>query len=315
MRLPSGAFASGQDSESTVAGQRSEGGYYRLVDRTSETPPALDEKVLTGWNGLAIRAFAVAGRVLGEPEWEDAAAAAAEYLLKHHVLPDRLVRASIGDTLSEATATLEDYGLLADGLLNLAEVTGEVRYATAARDLVAEVLEATERDDAGSLREPQGAFTVPSDPVLVAQGLVIEPDPGDGPLPSGPSAVASAALHLYQLTADARYRDAVVRTMERVAEIAVRQPIALGSALTVMSRLASPARQLVVVTDDPGSPLAVLASRERRGVVAIVSNEQARALADAGFELFEGREASMPTVYVCEDFTCQQPVTDVAALR
>ena len=66
MRLPGGAFAAAQDSESTVAGERTEGGYYALSpeQRPQEIPPALDTKVLTGWNGLAIAALSRAGFAL-----------------------------------------------------------------------------------------------------------------------------------------------------------------------------------------------------------------------------------------------------------
>ncbi|PPL14392.1 thioredoxin domain-containing protein, partial [Microterricola pindariensis] len=54
LRLPGGAFASAQDSESTLDGRRSEGGYYALEEeeRAQVDPPALDQKVLSGWNGL-----------------------------------------------------------------------------------------------------------------------------------------------------------------------------------------------------------------------------------------------------------------------
>ena len=63
MQIDGGGFGSGQDSESTVDGVRVEGGYYRLdaEGRAAQTPPALDGKVLTGWNGLAIDALALAG--------------------------------------------------------------------------------------------------------------------------------------------------------------------------------------------------------------------------------------------------------------
>ena len=98
-----------------VDGVRVEGTYYELsaAERAAQSAPSLDAKVLTGWNGLAIEALAAAGFV------EDARAAA-DYLLAHHVLPDRLVRTSIDGVLSPAPATLEDYGMLAGGLLELA---------------------------------------------------------------------------------------------------------------------------------------------------------------------------------------------------
>src|SRR5205823_12446495 len=52
-----------------------------LAARQQRVRPATDDKVLAGWNGLAIAAFAEAGRILGEPRYVDAAVAAADFVL------------------------------------------------------------------------------------------------------------------------------------------------------------------------------------------------------------------------------------------
>lgn len=293
MQLPEGGFASAQDSESTVDGRRVEGFYYSLdaASRERVEKPPVDEKVLTGWNGLAIEGLAIAGSVLGRPEWTATAQKAADFLLEHHT-GERLVRASIGGTISTARATLEDYGMLAGGLLQLAIATGEVRYAIAARTLVDGYL-------AGDGVQP--------DPVLAAQGLAVEADPSDGAHPSGLSAMASAAHTLFLLTAQERYRAAARAAMARVAEPAQRHPVSLGAALTVMAALADPVKHLVVVGS--GGELADFA-RPRGGIV--VTATQSAAWAAAGFELFEGRTAE--AAYVCEDFVCRLPVTTVTEL-
>jgi uncharacterized protein YyaL (SSP411 family) len=312
LRRPGGGFASAQDSESTVDGKRVEGGYYALdeTDRARQEPPALDGKVLTGWNGLAIEALADAGERLDRPEWVATAQAAADYLLEHHVLEDRLVRVSIDGTVSAAKATLEDYGMLAGGLISLALATGEVRYAVAARALVDATL-------AG------GAFAVPggADPVLVGHGLALAADPSEGAYPSGTSAIAAAAQRLYALTAAREYRDAAVAAMAQFAPLAVQRPIAFGAALGVMSALGAQSTQLVVVTGGPsevGTDVASVARAWQRSgaVVAVVTAGQAEAFAAEGFELFEGRVGrdGESTAYLCRDFVCALPVTDAASL-
>lgn len=303
LRRPGGAFASAQDSESVIDGKRVEGGWY-LLDaraRAEHEPPPLDEKVLTGWNGLAIESLALAGTVLERPDWVAAAREAADWLLEHHV-GDRLVRMSIDGVTSPAPATLEDSGMLATGLLQLAVATGDVRYAAAARELVDAAL------DAGDpFAQPGGG-----DPVLGAQGLLGDVERSDSALPSGWSAMADASERLYELTAERRYRDAAERAMAAVAGDAARQPVSFGAALAVMARLAAPARQLVVV-DDGDSAVASLA---RRAGGSVVSSGQAAAFAAAGFELYEGRVArdGAATAYLCEDFVCRLPVTSAGEL-
>jgi len=306
MQLPSGGFASAQDSESTVDGRRVEGFYYSLdaASRARVDKPPVDEKILTGWNGLAIEGLAIAGTLLGRQDWIAVAQRAADFVLEHHVR-DRLIRTSIDGVVSAAHATLEDFGMLAGGLLQLAIATGEVRYAVAARTLVDDSMAAARSRTGAPFGVPGGA-----DPVLASQGLAVEADPSDGAHPSGLSAMAAAAHTLFLLTAREPYRAAARAAMARVAEAGQRHPLSLGAALTVMSALAEPVRQLVVVGD---GGLAALARRHRGGVSAVVTLDQSRAWAEAGFELFEGRTAE--AAYVCEDFVCRLPVTTVSELQ
>jgi uncharacterized protein len=316
LRLPAGGFASAQDSESTVDGSRVEGGYYKLdaTARAAQTPPALDEKVLTGWNGLAIDALGLAGFVHDRADWVDAARSAADHLIAHHVLAGgRLVRASIGETVSSAPATLEDYGLLAAGLLRLGAVTGEVQYASVARELV----------DASLVAGASGSFpfAVPggADPVLTGHGMVLPADLSEGAYPSGLTAMATAAQRLYLLTGHGPYRDAAIRTMAAFAPLAVQRPISFGAALAEMCRLTAPSTQLVVIGGDGASGVASVARRGAgvdAGVTALATVEQAEAFTAAGFELFEGRTAQggAVTAYLCRDFVCRLPLTDADAL-
>jgi len=344
MQQDGGGFASAQDSESTVDGVRVEGGYYALDadDRAAQVPPALDRKILTGWNGIAIEALAAAGARLGHPEWVVAARRAADFLLEEHVLGDRLVRASIDGTVSAARATLEDYGMFAGALIELALAAGEVRYAAEARRLVDATLAAAASSAAEPVEAPApesapstssgtdgsrtvssvATFAVPggADPVLAAHGLALESDPSEGAYPSGVSAMARAAQRLHALTADARYLEAATAAMRGFAPLAVQRPIAFGAALGVMSALGADSSQLVVVAgaahDGTNVASVALAWQRSGAVVAIVTAEQALAFAAEGFELFEGRTTrdGESTAYLCRDFVCALPVTDAASL-
>ncbi|MEO8095765.1 MAG: thioredoxin domain-containing protein, partial [Pseudolysinimonas sp.] len=309
LRLPGGAFASAQDSESVIDGARSEGGYYALdaAGRGGLAPPALDEKVLTGLNGMVIGALAEAGARFGRGQWVDAARTAADQVLRLHGSDASLVRASLGGELSSGKATLEDLGGFAGGLLRLALAAGEVRYASIARVLV----EACRGAD-GDIAAPAGA-----DPVLAARGLATEGDPGDGALPSGRSLLADAALLLSSLTADDAHRQLAVDALAPALGIATQQPSGFGAALAVASRLEAPLEQLVVVAPQgAGSELARAASGWRRGVLAAVTPDQAAEFAAAGFELFAGRvlRDGAPAAYYCEHFVCALPVTTVPEL-
>ncbi|RDV46224.1 thioredoxin domain-containing protein [Leifsonia sp. ku-ls] len=315
LRQPSGGFASAQDSESTIDGARVEGTYYTLppAERARLDPPPLDGKVLTGWNGFAIGALARTGRILDRPAWVAAAAEAAAAVLARHRRDDgTLLRASLGARRSEAGATLEDYGGIASGLLELALANGDAGMAVAARDLVDLCLEAA-GDGTCPFETPGGG-----DPVLQSTGLAVRVDPSEGAYPSGLSSMSRAAHTLYLMTGERRYERAAREGMRLVAAQAVQVPSAFGTALALMSELAGEVEQLVIVLPEAGasSALTAAARRHRAPLVAVATQAQADAFAAEGFELYDGRSArdGLPTAYLCRDFVCRLPVTDPAAL-
>jgi uncharacterized protein YyaL (SSP411 family) len=309
LQQPSGGFGAAQDSESWIDGARSEGGYY-LRDagaRAELEPPAVDGKVVTGWNGLAIGALARAGARYDEPRWIEAARWAADAVLETNTTPDgRLIRASLNEIPSRAAATLADYGQLAGGLTALALATGDVVYAASARELV----------DAGLSAE--GALSVPGggDPVLAAQGIGAPDAASDGDEPSGHAAYADAATALWLLGAGETYRAAAQRIVAAHAPAALAQPLAFGALLRVAATLAAAPRQVVVVTDDPGSPLVAVARGIPADVVAVLSSAQVDDWSAAGFDLFAEKtmRGGAPTAYDCRDFACRLPVTDPSEL-
>ncbi|GAA3767027.1 thioredoxin domain-containing protein [Microbacterium kribbense] len=305
LQQPSGGFASAQDSESLIDGARSEGGYYAqdAAGRGGLQPPAIDGKIVTGWNGMAIGALARAGARLGETAFIDAARRAADAVLEVNVAPGgRLHRASLDEIISPALATLEDHGLLASGLVALAAATGEIAYAQTARDLV----------DACLLQGPRPAAPGGGDPVLAAQGVASAPAVSDGDHPSGPAAVADAAYALWLIGAGGRYRDAAASVVRTHAARALAEPTAHGALLRVAAALTGAPRQLVVVGGTAADPLTRAAGGQAADVFATVTAAQARQLAGAGFTLFEGKTGDIATAYDCRDFACRLPTTDPA---
>ncbi|WIB70190.1 DUF255 domain-containing protein [Curtobacterium sp. MCBD17_026] len=302
LRRADGAFVAAQDSESTIDGRRVEGEWYRrpVAERAQLDPPPLDDQVLTGWNGLAIRGLAIAGARYGDPELVALARSAADAVLAAHVQDGHVtVRSSTPRGASSAPATVEDVGLLAEGLLELALVTGEVSYATVARSLVDDGL--AERFDV--------------DPVLASAGTATGEQPQTA-MRSGTVALASAAATLGALTGDEALRVAAARLVAERARTGTERPLGHADALGVALALQRPSREIVVVTSGTDDPMRAVAHRARRPgtVVATTTPEQARDWAEAGFSLFEGRDVLDPAAYVCHDRVCELPSRSADAL-
>jgi uncharacterized protein YyaL (SSP411 family) len=307
LQTPSGGFGAAQDSESTVHGRREEGTYYLADERERATlaAPPVDGKVVTAWNGAAIAALAAAGARLGAPDLLAAARRAVDAVEEANIDADGLLRrASLDEISSPAPATLEDYGAYAGGLLRLATATGELVYAQEARRLVDLCV-------AGDGVRPPGG----RDPVL-AELDAPAVDDADIDRPGGTSALADAALTLWELGAGEQYRTVVQDLVRAKVARALAEPFAHGALLRVAARLAHPPRQIVVVAEDPSDPLARAAFRLPADTVVRVDPAAAAEWARAGFALFEERIAlgARSTAYDCRGFVCRLPVHDAAEL-
>ena len=300
-----GGLGSATDSESIVDGQRVEGTYFTLSasERAHHTPPALDDKVVTGWNGVALEGLAHAHRagVAGDPGV--LGTEIAQWLWDHHVRPDHtLIRVSRSQVASHAPATLEDYGGLALGLLELGLATGNAENVSRGKALVDVVKNSPE--------------LLASDPVLEANSLTGIGDVNEGASPSGQSLMARAALLVAALTGEDHYREWAWELIQPFVTHALAAPLAFGGVLRVMSLLVEPSREVVVVSDVSSELSDSVSSWSKEGALAVVvTTEQAEAFVAAGCGLFEGRtDGSTPTAYVCEGGVCQLPVTTASDL-
>lgn len=301
-----GALGSAQDSESVIDGVSSEGGYFArdAKGRAELAPPAIDDKVVTGWNGLALEGLALAHRagVAGNPG--TLGFDIATWLWESHVRPDQsLVRVSRDGALSQAVATAEDYGGFALGLIELGLALGEPALVSKGRTVL----------DYYRELPPQAT----TDPLVAKHAMADRGDISEGASPSGVALVALAALRLASLTGESSYRDWARELVAPFVAQAMAMPRGSGGVLRVLSELARPARDIVVVADQ-SNDLVVRAQGlwHSAAVVAVVSSSQAREFVSEGFSLFEGRtDGSVPVAYLCEGGVCRMPITTIEELE
>ncbi len=266
-----------------------------LAARALRIRPGLDDKVITSWNGLAIRAFAEAGAVLDDPSLLKQATAAAEFVLNRLVRDGEVMRSWRAGRVS-GTGFLDDYAALAVGLFTLYAATGELRWYREAMRLV----ECFQRFD----KPDGGYFTTPDD----GEVLVKRPsDFTDNPAPSG-SALAAEALTIASLySGDHALKDRAQRALAAVGTLAGRYPSMVGHHLAVA---ASHHKELALVGPDWREMAAVYWSKYRPGVVVAGSREETNEV-----PLLADRDGGGRTLaYVCEDFVCELPTADLAEI-
>ncbi|WP_445154986.1 thioredoxin domain-containing protein [Arthrobacter sp. Hor0625] len=280
--------------------------------------PARDEKVVAGWNGLAVAALADAGALLERPALLAAAERIAGYLERVHWTPGgpagagRLVRVSHHGTGRGIEGLLEDYAFCAEGLLALYAVTGRIRWYTFAGDLLAAAR--VRFASTGALRDAVGE----SAQLANAQGGAAGAEPFDDATPSGAAAFAGALLSHAALSGAAEDRALAGTILSLLPPLAARAPRAAGWLLaTAQAALAGPLEATVVGPDTPQRAAlhrALLNSPSPGLVIALAAEEAA-----PGQEvpLLRGRTAGpdgTPRVYLCRNMVCALPVGSVAAL-
>jgi uncharacterized protein YyaL (SSP411 family) len=275
--------------------------------RQQRVRPGRDDKVLTAWNGMFLRALAEAACVLGNAEFRDAAVRNAEFLLGTMRGPDgRLFRTWKPGHAPKLKGYLEDYANLADGLVALYEATFERRWLDAAVEMCDTILERFVDRDNG------GFFDTADD----HEALITRPkDIFDNATPAGNSVAADVLLRLSLLLDRADYRSAAERVFQLLRPALLRYPLGFARALSALDLYLGPAREIAII-GPPASPetQALL----RTVFEPFVPNKVVAGGDDAaGIPLLEQRPQlnGHPTAYVCENYACQQPVTTPEALR
>jgi uncharacterized protein YyaL (SSP411 family) len=322
--LPDGGFASSQDADtdgiegltytwtaeegappellqpfehgrSILRGELDDETRARLLAIREERPqPALDDKVIASWNGLALAALAEGARRL---ERSDLLAAAVE-------LGELLVAEPLWRTMRNGRpkfpAYLDDYANVAHGLYELHVATGDLRWLSESRRMALLAVERFSDPERG------GFYLTPADgEKLVARQKSFD----DNPTPSGNSMLAFVLLRLARIWGDDELEREAVDALRLVRDILPRAPSAFGWALCAVDLHLSPPRELAIV-GGPDSEVArtALHGFDPNAVVAFGPADDV--------PLLEGKGPvdGMPAVYVCERFACRAPVTDPSEL-
>ena len=279
-----------------------------LEARAGRTRPALDDKVIAGWNGLAIRALAHAGRALALPAYVEAAEAAARFVWdRMRTAEGRLLR-SWRDGPADIPAFLDDHGLFGLGLLELYSVTGDVVWFRSAASLANQILE--------SFSDGEGGFYLTADD---AEALLVRPrELLDNAVPSGNAAAAELLARIGLYTGERRFEKAAEDAIAPMLTAAGRHPTAFGHTLCVADVLLGPTAEIAIVggrAEERDALHAVLAARFLPNVVVAMSGIPETDAVDV--PLLRERVAvhGLASAYVCQRFVCHAPVTDPAALR
>ncbi len=274
----------------------------RLLKIRAERPrPLRDDKVLAGWNGMMISAFAKGAQILNEPVYATAARNAMDFVRKYlWDAPNNLLLRRYRQGESAIPAFMDDYAWCGLALLDLYETSFDSADLTWAIQLAELAVERFEDKQDGAF------FSTSSDD----DGLLRLKDDYDGAEPSGNSAMVMLLLRLAGMTDRADFAGAADRALKAFTSRLEEAGTGVPQMMTAhMFALAKP-REIVLagpVSDDIYQQMiAAIRRRFLPNTIVLRAEDVARPMPAVG---------GKPTAYVCENFSCQLPVTGVEELN
>jgi hypothetical protein len=279
--------------------------------RAARPRPHLDDKVICAWNGLMISAFAKGYQVTGNSAYLDAAKRAADFVLTTLREPATgLLLRRFRQGEAGLAAQLDDYAYFVQGLLDLYQASFAIHYLQTALRLTEKQIELFADTAAGGFFE-----TTDRDATL----LVRMKSDHDG---AEPAANSVAALNLLRLApfAEADWREMAAKTIAAFADQINRYPPAMPLLLTALDFLkAKPAQIIIAGRPEAQDTRAMLSAVHARflptGTVLLADGGAGQEF--LGRKLPEVAGIALPDracAYVCRDFTCSLPVTEIEEL-
>ena len=276
--------------------------------REKRIHPLKDDKILTDWNGLMIAALAKAAIVLDEPLYLDAAEKAAEFVLHSISKGERLLK-RYRNGVAALDAHLDDYAFMAWGLLELYEATFATKYLSQALDLMNIMVEDFWDDK-------NGGYFLGSDQ---SEKLIVRSKTAyDGAIPSGNSVAVMNMVKLTRITGNTNWAELAEKTIRAFSEDVNRAPTGYTLMLTGFMFDTQNSKEIVIVGDSRNRNTTkflhtIRASYAPHKVLLFkdtsVSDNRLEQLAN--WTSTQNSINGKPTAYVCKNFACNQPTSDL----
>ena len=279
--------------------------------RKKRVHPYKDDKILTDWNGLMISAFAKAAQVFDEKEYVEKAESAVEFIFQKLRTENGRLLHRYRQGEAGIPANIDDYSFLIAGLLDLYEASFKVTYLKSAIELNQTLQNSFWDSTNGGFY-----FTADDSEKLISRQKEIY----DGAIPSGNSVALLNLLKLGRFTGDTIYEKKANQLVMAFSSVIKNSPIAFSQFLASLDFAFGPSKEIVIVgkKNNPESEKVLNFIRKKfiPNKVLLFKEEEDQNLAGiAKFTVDQKPLNGKTTVYVCENFNCKMPVTELKELE
>ncbi|MEJ2005376.1 MAG: thioredoxin domain-containing protein, partial [Cyclobacteriaceae bacterium] len=267
--------------------------------RSTRVKPGLDNKILTGWNAMAISGLLDAYDALGESEYLEMAIETAEFLIANAYDNGRLYRTP-PTASTKIDGYLEDYAFMADAFIDLYERTFDEQWIRHARTITDYAIE-----NFLDKEEDMFFYTDGSTHDLVVRKKEIF----DNVIPSSNSEMARVLLRLGRILDHAPYTELSNLMLSRMKPMISEAITDLSHWARLHACQAYPLAEVVFVGENALAIRQGFAERYIPNKITMGTETESELPLVRGKSAYNGRT----TIYVCYNKTCKLPVNEIEA--
>ncbi|MBK9254083.1 MAG: thioredoxin domain-containing protein [Saprospiraceae bacterium] len=272
-----------------------------LAERAKRIRPGLDDKILTSWNALMIKAYVDAFLALGQNKYLESAISIAKFITERQMSHDYRLNRTFKNNFSKINGFLDDYAHTISAFISLFQSTFDSDWIEMAKNMTEYVILHFYDQSSGLF-----FYTSDIDPQIVARKMELQ----DNVIPSSNSVMARNLHYLGAIFDKKEYHEMSVQMFINISEqlIQSRQPSFYANWCRLMIELTIPSFEVVITGPDALKRSLEMQKEYLPNAIFVGSQD------DKQLPLLQGKSVSttQTNIFVCVNKTCQLPVTETS---
>ncbi|MEC8707148.1 MAG: thioredoxin domain-containing protein [Candidatus Thermoplasmatota archaeon] len=266
--------------------------------RKSRVAPGTDDKIIVSWNGLMISSLAKVSAFLDDKEYFEIADRAVSFIVDKMSKEDGSLNRVYRDNLSHIGAFAEDYSYFGNALIDMYEASFDSKYLELSKKYADILVDKFFND---------GYFKQSLSKNMVINSV----NSMDNATPSYNFTSSLLLIRLHYYFGNENYRQIVETSMEKAGTYINKYPHAHSTAIFV-SRYLSEGPHEIALSSVNGDNSLLKVVREKYLPCKIIGELSSQ----LDIPLLKGKNpiAGKSTVYICKNYTCHEPITDISSL-
>jgi uncharacterized protein YyaL (SSP411 family) len=266
-----------------------------LVKRETRIKPGLDDKSLTSWNAMMLKAYVDAYSVFNEELFLQAALKNAKWLLKKQTKKEGGLFHTYKKGNSKIDGFLDDYAFTIDAYLSLYEVTFDEKWLGEAKELTDFAIEHFQDTTSGMFY-----FASNTGSSLIVRKMEVN----DNVIPASNSQMAKVLYKLGTILNVKSYKDKSKQMLSNVYNQMQSYPPGYSNWSILALNITLPYYEVAITGENWQNKLLELNNY-------YIPNKLIMGGEKSDLELLDGKFIGETTIFVCEHGACKLPVSEV----